>query len=297
MVDFRFKARGTCGNGDSMSGNRQQPDRRSGILPGSGRVSRGAFNRLLLLPLLVYLVWTAETYLFAGSLGLFGAPDAFAFLLYTTVTCILIGIVVPVMLVRRAFFTGDINMHQIGFRSLRRTLLMTSLTLLLVWAAVALQNPFGTDRFSFAVVFLQFLPTGIAMVMTCWVLAGTHVQAYVRNGGVLHSICTGVIVTGILSGLSFVALNPGVGIPGSLVLYFSFGILAAIFFFAVRDVWATSVAVTGGLVWLMAGRADTTTIVPVFPAISAAAVLTTGILAIIHWHLSRHYVTIPAPAA
>lgn len=278
-----------------MKESRESINKETGMF--AGTAARGTPVRLLVVPVLVYLVWVVETYLFDGQAQLFSDPGTASLLLYTLMTCVLIGLVAPVILIRRAFVTGDVNMHQIGFRPLRRTFLMVVLTAVIIWAAVILHNPFGTDRFAFVVLFLQFIPTGIAMVMTCWVLIGTHIQAYVRDGGVYLSITLGVILTGILFALAAFALYPGVREAGALVPFLSLGFLAAIFFFAVRDVWAASIAVTGALVWLMAGQVDAPPLITAVPVISAAAALAIGVLAFVHWHLYRHYVTIPAPVS
>jgi hypothetical protein len=263
----------------------------------SGPIPRNVIIRLLHIPFLVYLVWILEIFLFEGNVHLFLRPDPSGLLLYTFVTCILVGLVVPVVLMRRAFMSGTVNMLQFGFRSLRRTILAAVLTGLIVCAAVALRNPFGSDRSAFAAAFLLLLPTGIASVMICWVLVGTHAQALVRNGGALVSISAGVVVTAILFGLTSLVQFPGAGSQDTLFWYISAGIIAAIFFFSVRDVWAASVAVTGILVYLVAGRFDTARLHQVFPFITLSAVITSVVLVIVHWYLSRNYVTIPVPAA
>jgi hypothetical protein len=133
--------------------------------------------------------------------------------------------------------------------------------------------------------------------MICWVLVGTHVQALVRNGGAFLSISFGVVVTAILFGLTSLVQFPGAGSQDTLFWYIFAGIMSAIFFFSVRDVWAACVAVTGVLVYLLAGRFDITLLHQVFPFIALSAVITVGILAVVHWYLSRNYVTIPVPSA
>lgn len=258
---------------------------------------RNAITRLLLIPFLVYLVWALEIFLFGGHLQLFQQPGPLALLLYTLITCILVGIIVPVVLMQRTFMSGAVNMFQFGFRSIRRTTLAVALTSLVVFTAIALQNPFGTDRSLFAVAFLLLLPTGIASVMVCWVLVGTHLQALVRDGGALMSISAGVVVTAILFGLSSLVLYPGTLSQKTLFWYILAGILAAIFFFSVRDIWAASVAVTGELVYLLAGQFDTALLRLSSPFITLAAVITVVGLAAIHWYLSRNYVTIPVRSA
>jgi hypothetical protein len=284
--------------------DRVRPDREQGIngskpgpAPAAGTFFRDAGVRLLLFPLLVYAVWLLEVYLFGGRSQLFLHPEPFGLLFYTVMTCIFVGQIVPVFLIRRAFLSGDVNMHQLGFRSLRRTILMTFLSLVIVWLAVVLQNPFGTDRIAFLSVFLLLLPTGIASALICCVLAGTHVQAFVRNGGVVMAITAGAIVSGLLFGLTIFAYLPGSVTPGTLPGFVSAGVLAAIFFFAVRDIWATSVTVTGGLAYLMAPQLDPAQLLQIFPVMVLAVILTSVTLVAIQWYFSRHYVTIPVPVS
>ncbi|WP_048110795.1 hypothetical protein [Methanoregula formicica] len=252
-------------------------------------------GRLILLPLILSGVWIFETFLFQGWPQVFLSPRPSGLLFYTLMTCVFIGILVPVFLMRQAFLRGDANMHQLGFRSVRRTVLMTSLTLLIVWVAVVLQNPFGTDRMAFVSVYLLLLPTGIASAMVCCVLAGTHVQAFVRERGALVAILAGTAVSALLFALSLTAHFPDAVTPVSFLRFFSAGALSALFFFAVRDVWAVSVVVTGILVWLTDGWLDPAQVFLQYPAVLAAALLCAGTLAALHWYLSRHYITIPAP--
>jgi hypothetical protein len=254
-----------------------------------------ATGRLILLPLILTAAWILETFLFQGWPQVFLSPRPFGLLFYTVMTCIFLGILVPVILMRQAFLRGDANMHQLGFRSVRRTLLMAGLTVLIVWMAVVLQNPFGTDRTAFLSLYLLMLPTGIASAMICCVLAGTHMQAFVREQGALVSILAGTAVSAVLFALSLSAHFPDAVTPASFLRFLSAGALSALFFFAVRDVWAVSVAVTGFLVWLTAGWLDPAQVFLQYPAVIAAALLCAGILAALHWYLSRHYITIPAP--
>jgi len=261
------------------------------------RILRSAPGRLLLLPLLLFAVWVAETFFFQGRQQIILHPEPSGLLFYTLMACIFVGIVLPVVLIRQAFIRGDVNMHQLGFRPLKRTLLMVTLTVLVIWLAVVLQNPFGPDRMALLSAFLLLLPTGIASAMVCYVLIGTHVQALVRERGVLVAILAGSLISGLLFALTLPAHMPGAATIETAVRFISAGILVALFFFAVRDVWAVSIVVTAGLVWLIAGWLDPAEIARQAAVCAAAALLSAGTLAAIQWYLSRHYVTIPAPAA
>lgn len=259
------------------------------------RILKSAPGRLLLTPLLLVTVWLVEIFLFQGRQELFLQPESFGLLFYTLMTCVFLGIIVPVVLVRKAFLLGDVNMHQLGFRPLKRTLLMVTLTILVIWLAVVLQNPFGPDRMAFLSAFLLLLPTGIASAMVCYVLIGTHVQAFVRERGVLVAILAGSFVSGLIVALTLPAHMPGAATLDAAIRFLSAGVLAALFFFAVRDVWAVSLVVTGSLVWLFSGWLDPAHYPSLFVPMAAAAAVMVMTLAVIQWYLSRHYVTIAAP--
>jgi hypothetical protein len=256
---------------------------------------RVAVFRLLVIPLAVYAAWVLETFLLEKTPGLFTRIDQGELILYTVVACILTGIIVPFLILRKSFLSGDVNMFQIGFRSLPRTLTACMGTLLAGYVAVIVFSPFGPDRSVFANAFLLFLPTAMASVMICWVLAGTHIQAFVRGGGLQVSIPVGVIMTALLFGLTTL-VHSGLGSPGEeLTFSIGAGIISAIFFFAIRDVYATTIAVAGMCVFLMAGRIDPLTLAEPVPAVYISSALAILVLAIIHLYLSRNYTTIKLP--
>lgn len=276
-----------------MNADRSDFPGKTGQSPGP--VPRQAWIRYLVIPLLVYLVWALEIFLFEGKVHLFQRPEPVGLFTYTVACCVLVGLVLPVVLVRRAFVSGAVNMFQLGFRSLRRTIFAGALTVLVVCALVALQNPFGPDRSAFAVAFLLLLPTGVSSVMVCWVLAGTHIQAFVRGGGAPVSISVGTVVTAILFGLTPLVQYPGATSPELFFRSISLGLLAAFLFFGLRDVWASSMAVTGGLVYLAASQLDRVYLHAALPAISVSALITVSVLVGIHFFFSRRYVTVPVP--
>jgi hypothetical protein len=132
--------------------------------------------------------------------------------------------------------------------------------------------------------------------MVCWVLAGTHVQAFVRSGGAVLSITTGVVITSILFTAATLAASPSVRHEGTLFWPVCTGIGAALFFFAVRDVWATIIAVTGSWVFIGAGTFDPVSLHGITPGIYASSLLAVAVLLALHIWLSRNYATIIVPA-
>jgi hypothetical protein len=257
--------------------------------------SRSPVVRLLLIPFLVYCAWVLESFLLEGNGHLFLNPEPFGLTVYTLVGCVMTGMIIPVVCIHKAFITGTVNMYQIGFRSLRRTVLACSVTGILGYVFVVGMNPFGTDKLAFAYAFMLFLPTAIASVMICWVLIGTHIQTFVRGSGALVSISVGVVVTSLLFGMASLAHGPV--IQGQDTLFWSVctGLMISLFFFAVRDVYATIIVVAECTVFTRAGSLSPLILHNLTPALFISAILAGGALFGIHWYLSRNYATVMVP--
>ena len=258
---------------------------------------RSTWVTLILIPLLIVIIWLLENYLLAGNSRLFGQESLLGLMLYTILSCIVVGILVPIIRIRAAFLSGAVNMFQIGFRSLRRTVAAVSLTALAGYAGVVLMSLSGQgfDRWTGVALFLFLLPTAIAAVMICWMLVGTHVQACVRNGGVVISVFTGVLLTTIVFAIAMTALFAATDFRGQFAGFFALGCVSALFFFAVRDIWATIIVVTTGLVILQNSHIASAYIVPFNPVVALCGILTVGVLAGVHVYFSRHYTTVMLP--
>jgi hypothetical protein len=256
---------------------------------------RIATIRLLIIPIAIYTVWMLETFLLEGSRNLFVHFDPEDLFLYTLLACIITGIIVPMVCIRKAFISGAVNMFQIGFRSLRRTILTGILTCIFGYGAVIIFSPFGTDRLMFANAFLLLLPGAIASVMICWVLIGTHIQAFIRSGGAIISLLLGIIVTAMLFGMIPFSSFPTFMQQNTFLLFVGIGTITGLFFFAVRDVYATTIVVGGFSVFAYADRISPEYLHNVVPAVWICAGLATCSLLGIHLYLSRNFTTIRKP--
>jgi len=252
--------------------------------------------RLLLIPLLLYIVWMLETYLLEGSVGLFMHFQPLLFLVYTVFANSIVGTIIPVMCLRSAFLSGAVNMFQVGFRSLRRTVLASGLTALSGYLCLVTFTPFGTHRIALFNAFAFIIPVAVAEVMICWVLIGTHVQAYIRNGSAAVSIILGVVTTAFLFGISFTAHSPPLNQPGVLLLLCVIGAGTALFFFAVRDVYTSVIFVACATLPVMLQRVDPVVTSEFIPSVYGAAALSLACLIGCHLYLFRNFRTIRVPA-
>ena len=257
--------------------------------------ARGSVVRLIVIPFLIFIVWVLETFLLEGSLVVFLHYQPGLLVMYTLITTIFIGIFAPVLFLRSAFLSGAVNMYQVGFRSFRRTVLTTGVTACLGFLILATLPPFSSDRNLMIGSLLLMLPTAVSSVMVCWVLVGTHLQAYVRNRGPSVSILTGVLVTGVVFGLSFLAHSPPLNSPPLVLTGIITGMASAIFFFSVRDVCSAAAFVAFSLAWIMGSHPDPLYQSPVSPLLVFTALLSVFALAGSQWYLSRHFITVRIP--
>jgi len=256
---------------------------------------RSATLRLLVIPFAIYAAWLLETFLLTGSIHTFERPDPSGIFLYTIIACIITGIGAPLLYIRTTFISGAVNMFHIGFRSVRYTFLACALTCGISYITVILFNPFGTDRFAFLNAFILLLPSAIASVMICWVLMGTHVQAFVRSGGAIISISVGIMVTAMLYGMTTFAYFPAALQQDVLLSSVLVGIIAAFFFFAVREVYATVLLTAVCSVFIMADRINPFYVQNAVPYVWIGAILAVSTLIGIQWYLSRNYMTLKIP--
>ena len=251
----------------------------------------GSLIRVLLV---ITAAWLIITFIFTMIFGVFRGEVTGGILIYTLVACILVGTIFPVYPLRHAFITGAVNMFQIGFRPVRRTVLMVALTLIMGYVVMILTIPAGQSRVSFLDTILLLLPTAIASVMICWVVMGTHIQALVRNRGTLFSIIAGVVVTALMFTVSSCAYLAPVN-PGLIASSLGIGIIAALFFFSVRDVYATIIVVT--LCNSLTIQNTAGIVEPDMPLVYLSVVLAIAALTIIHAYFMQNFRTIVVPVS
>jgi len=256
---------------------------------------RHSVVRLLIIPFSLFIVWILETYLLEGSADLFVHFQPPLFILYTVFANIVVGIFIPVICFRSAFLSGAVNMFQAGFRSLRRTVSACALTAIFGYLYLITFTPAGADRFVPVNAIAFIIPPAVAEVMICWVLIGTHLQAYMRKGSAAISISLGVVVTAVLFGISFAAHSPPLNRPDVIVLLCVIGAGAALFFFAVRDVYATVICVACATVPVVLEGIDPVVIGVFMPSVYGAAALSLASLAGSHLYLSGNFRTIRVP--
>jgi len=252
--------------------------------------------RLIVIPLIIFLIWVLETFLLEGSLGVFPRYQPVVYFMYVLVACILIGTFAPVLLLKSGFLSGAVNMYQAGFRSLRRTVITAGITAGLGYIILGAAVPSGSSPARLIGPILFLLPVAVSSVMVCWVLIGTHWQAYVRQYGAFVSIVSGIAVTGVLFGISFAAHSPPLSDPRYILIAIGIGAATAVIFFAIRDVWATVIFASFALAAFTHDLIDPAYATPVSLPVVLSSILALLALAVSEWYLMKRFITIRIPA-
>lgn len=260
-------------------------------------VLRNTFSpvRLILIPLLIYTAWVIDTFLMEGNGEIFTRYQPFPFLMYSVVANIFMGTVIPVLCLKSAFFSGAVNMFQVGFRNPRRTLSAVTVTALAGSLVLVTFTAYGSKRLTLLLMTAFLLPTAIAGVTVCWVLIGTHLQAYIRSYGATVSIILGVLVTGLLFGLSFAAHSPPLNLVPFLTMGIFIGVASAVFFFSVRDVYASALFLAYGLAYVLQGIVDPRYVQDISLPVLGSAALAVLALAGCQCYLQRQFITVRIP--
>ena len=118
-------------------------------------------TKILLLPIAVYLIWTAATFLFEGRIHQMLRYDPFERALYILIANIFAGIILASWAIKAYMSSASEDRADLGFRSRGHTLLAVSVTLILGLVLFLIQNPTNTLSRRWTYTFSQ-------APVTCW---------------------------------------------------------------------------------------------------------------------------------
>lgn len=125
-----------------------------------------AVSRLVLVPLTVSAAWILAVFFLGGSQSPFDPALQVELSAYTLFACVIAGIIIPLVLVKASLLAGDVNMFQIGFRSVRRTLLASGIMLGAVFLLIAATSGSPGDAKASFFAFIVVLPSAISDVVS-----------------------------------------------------------------------------------------------------------------------------------
>ncbi|TFG01855.1 MAG: CPBP family intramembrane metalloprotease, partial [Promethearchaeota archaeon] len=193
--------------------------------------------------LAIFAVWMAFTFLLEGMLLTLQRPEAVINrLLYTVITNIIIGTVIALYFVRYNHQQENIDRKKFGFRRPTYTVLAVVFGFILGLILYIVQNPPTLNPIVIVNAYAQVLVVTIAEIIICWVIMGS-ITEHVSKGrfGDKGSKIIAVLVSSILFGIYHFAHSPPFNTVNMVLLLTVIGIITSVFYFTVRDVYATIV--------------------------------------------------------
>lgn len=204
-------------------------------------------KKFLLIPLGTYLLWVSSTYMLEGRINLLQQQDVLGRFSYVIIANILIGNILAMYLLKRSIKSRFSSLNQLGFRSLKRTLLMVTIAVIIGLLLFTVQQPSSLNPIIIMNTFAQTLPTSIAEVVVCWVLIGVSFESFllskkrsihIRANRIMCIILASVTATFFFGLYHFAHSEPFNQLRMVLFLMLP-GLLTSAFYFGVRDLYAT----------------------------------------------------------
>lgn len=194
-------------------------------------------QRTALIAVVVYLAWVAATYLFEGRVNMMMRPTPLGRATYVLIANVAIGI----GLAGSALDAGTMTLKQLGFRSIRRTVIAIVIAGLAGFALFLFQNRPSRDPIVVLNVFAQVLTVSIAEVVVCWALIGGMSEGLTRRYGRWLSLIIGIVAADLLFGAYHLAHSAPFNQPNMVLFLMIPGLVTSLIYFLGRDIYATIV--------------------------------------------------------
>lgn len=249
--------------------------------------------------LVLYLLWTAATYLFEGRVNMMQQPSPIGRATYVLIANVIIGIGLAGWVLRSALNEDVVSREQLGFRSLPRTLVAIALAGAAGGALFVLQGAASLDPIVLTNVFAQVLTVSIAEVVVCWAVIGALTESLVRPTGRILALVAGIIVADVLFGVYHIGHSAPFNQPTMMLFLMVPGLVTSLVYFLGRDIYAAIIVQNFlGMMGVMQNLDLTFYRRPMYPLytlmlISILALITVDVL-MIREH--RHAPAVPASA-
>lgn len=195
-------------------------------------------GRAVLLAAGVYLLWTAVTYLLEGRIGLVHNPTPLGRAIYVLLANVIIGIGLAFWALRLFVASNIARAEQLGFRSLKRTVIAGLLALVVGGGLFLLQSPTRNPLLLFN-GFAQVLPVSIAEVMVCWAVIGGSFEAWSQSKGKVVGMVVGIVAANFLFGIYHYAHSAPFNQSWMVFFLMIPGLVTSLVYFLGRDIYAT----------------------------------------------------------
>lgn len=236
----------------------------------------------------LYLVWVIATWMLEGRTGLTLRPDPIGRAEYVLIANVGVGIVLAVWVLHSFVSTRNVVLDQLGFRSVRRTLIAIVIAALVATIVFILQKPRSLDPIVVLNVFSQVLPTSIAEVVVCWAVVGTSFEALTKARGKIVSLLVGILASDLLFGAYHIAHSPPFNQLNMILFLMLPGLVTSLTYFLGRDLYATIVIENAFAMFGVMERIDLAFFTQPLFSIYALAIVSVLVLAVSDKLVLRH---------
>lgn len=188
----------------------------------------------------LFLVWSAATYLLEGRILTLQRPEATgARLLYALVANLLIGIGGSALVVRALSNAGAITPRQAGFQGFGHAILAVLVGAVLGFALHAAQGPPTFNPVVITNAYAQVLVVSVAEVLVCWAVVGSVSESLLQGRRRWLAPILAAIIASVFFGVYHFAHSPPFNTVGFVLLLTAIGLVTSLFFFVSRDVYGT----------------------------------------------------------
>jgi hypothetical protein len=192
--------------------------------------------------LILFVVWTAATWLLEGRIDTLLRPDAVVDrLLYAVVANLIVGIVGTIFVLRLVFGWSVGNPQDSGFGGWTRTILSVIVGLVLGLGFYVVSGGPTSDPIIIANAFAQVLVVSAAEILVCWAVVAAVFEAALGDSNRWVAIVAGAVVGSVLFGLYHFAHSAPFNTWGMVAFLSVIGLITSAFFFVSRDVCGTIV--------------------------------------------------------
>ena len=196
-------------------------------------------TQAILVALGVYLLWMAVTYLLEGRISLMHHPTPAGRALYVLSANVVIGIGLAVWALRTFVVSNVTSAKQLGFRSLKRTIMAGLIALAVGGGLFWLQNPPSLNPLVLFNGFAQVLPVSIAEVVVCWAVIGGSFEAWTQSRGKVIGVIVGIVAANFLFGIYHYAHSAPFNQTWMVFFLMLPGLITSLVYFLGRDIYAT----------------------------------------------------------
>jgi hypothetical protein len=197
---------------------------------------------MLLVALLTFLLWTGATWALEGRIETLLRPEAATDrAVYTVVANLLIGILGTLLVLRWFGDAAGMAPGGSGFSPVARSAFWTAIGIGLGLAFYWFQGAPSKNPVVILNAFAQVFTVSAAEVLVCWALLARTVEAALSSKGQVVAISVASVVASILFGAYHFAHSSPFNTVTMVAFLSVVGLFTSAFFFASRDVAATTV--------------------------------------------------------